>query len=609
VGNANGTMRWAKYVVGLGLLIIGQLAAAQANIGDAQVKAGGLLTGGYSGDYGDQIPSTHSLNLGLDGNISGSYYNPNFLNFTATPYFNQSHNNSTYQSITGASGIATTVNLFTGTHYPGTVSYHYDHNSTGTFGLLGQPNFTTYGNSDGFAIGWSALVPDYPSISASYSQGSGSGTIYGTDETSNSENRLLSLRSGYQIAGFRLNGLYDHTSFDSKFPAFLAGRQETTINSNGQDFGFGANHNLPINGSFYANFNHASVDNRYLGVNDTNYTNNTETAGATFHPTTKLALFVNESYSSNLSGLLSQSLVGTQTVSVNLGSGAHSMTLGGGANYQFTPFLWGQAEGTRYNQSYFGKDYTGTYVSGTLGYSKKLFNMLSFSATVIDSDNGQGTNSVGFIGNVNFYRSFGRWQTSGRFSYAQNVQTLLITYTTSYYNYGANVHRKLPKHMQWTAAFSGTHSGLNQQDGNTSHSETFSTTFGARRLNVEGNYSQSHGLSILGGGNILPLLPTPGLVNSILFDGTSYGGGISGTPLKRMVLSASFSRAISNTTGNNTISHNNTEMFNTQLQYHLRRIGLQAGYTRFLQGISAAGLPPANTNAFFVGVSRWFDFF
>jgi hypothetical protein len=74
-----------------------------------------------------------------------------------------------------------------------------------------------------------------------------------------------------------------------------------------------------------------------------------------------------------------------------------------------------------------------------------------------------------------------------------------------------------------------------------------------------------------------------------------------------LVIAGSFNRAISNTLGQTT-SHNNTEIFNAQMQYRLRRIGLQAGYTRFTQGISAVGAP-ANTTSYFVGISRWFDFF
>ena len=79
------------------------------------------------------------------------------------------------------------------------------------------------------------------------------------------------------------------------------------------------------------------------------------------------------------------------------------------------------------------------------------------------------------------------------------------------------------------------------------------------------------------------------------------------TPLRKLMISGSFSRAISNTLGQ-TLSHNDTEVYNAQMQYHLRRIGLQAGYTRFTQGISAVGVPQSTTS-YFVGFSRWFDFF
>jgi hypothetical protein len=105
----------------------------------------------------------------------------------------------------------------------------------------------------------------------------------------------------------------------------------------------------------------------------------------------------------------------------------------------------------------------------------------------------------------------------------------------------------------------------------------------------------------------VPVSGTPGINDFITFGGSSYGGGVSVTPLRRLVIAGSFSRAISNTVGQ-TISHNNTEIFNAQMQYHLRRIGLQAGFTRFTQGISAVGAP-ANTTSYFVGISRWFDFF
>lgn len=613
-------MRVANCIIGLTILVMAQLAAAQQlSVGEnTKLNAGGLFTFGYTGDYGDQIPSNHGLDLGFDGKFSGYYYNPNFISFTAHPYYDQSRADSSYQSLTGASGVDATANFFTGSHYPGSVTYHYDANSTGTFGLAGQPDFTTYGRSNGFGINWSALLPNWPTLSVGYSQGSGNSTLYGTDQEANSDTRLFNVHSNYQIAGFRLNSYYTHNSLRSVFPAFLANEQQENQDSSGQDFGFGAQHNLPMHGLFYINYNRASANNDFVSSggqnnentsNTSNYTESAETANATFHPTQKLSFNATQNYTGNLTGYLVQNLGngGAPVPGLNLGSGSHSSTLGGGATYQFTNFLSTSAQATYYNQFYFGQSYTGEYLSGTVNYNKRLFDMFTFSASVIDSSNGQGTNAVGFVGNVNFYRRIGSWATSGQFSYAQNVQTLLVTYTTSYYSYRANVSRRLPGGIQWISAFSGNHSGLTNYQGTDTHSESYSTSLSMRRLVFNGYYSASSGVSLLAAGGIVQPAPTPGLTDFILFSGSSYGGGVSVTPVKRLSVAGTFSRAISDTIAS-TSSHNNTEIFNAQLQYRLRRIGLQAGYTRFTQGISAIGAPVNNTS-YFVGMTRWFDFF
>lgn len=596
------------------VLAIAQVAAAQLNVGEnTKLNAGALLSFGYSGAYGDQIPSNHGLTFGLDGKLSGYYYSPNFISFNATPYYNQSRANSNYQSITGGSGVNGTADFFSASNFPGSVSYHYDADSTGTFGLVDQPNFTTYGKSQGFGITWSALLPKLPTLTVAYSQGMGHSTLYGTSAEANSSTHLFNVHSNYDVAGFRLNGYFDRNSLNSKYPEFLAG-QETVQDSVGHDFGFGAQHNLPFHGLFYANYNRATANSDFLANQGQNsstssYTDNNETVSASFHPTQKLSLNMSQNYTDNLTGYLTQSLTGVGTVvpGLNLGSGSHSYTVGGGALYQFTNALSAQAQATYYDQHYFGKSFTGSYLSGTVTYGKRLLDMFTFSASVIDSSNGDGNNALGFLGNVNFFHRIAGWQTSGSFSYAQNVQTLLVTYTTSYYNYSANLHRRLPKGMQWTAAFNGTHSGLSQYQGTTNHSESYSTSLGMRKLALNGLYTKSTGVSLLGVGGLVGPPPTPGLTDFIFFGGTSYGAGISVTPVRRLSLSSSFSRAISNTVGGTT-SHNNTEIFNSQLQYRLRKIGVQGGYTRFTQGISAVGAP-ANTSSFFVGLTRWFDFF
>lgn len=599
------------------LLLLATTAFAQLQLGETKMKVGGLLTAGYSGDYGNsaEIESDHGLNFGFNGTINGSYYNPNFLSFSVIPYYNQSRNDSDFQSLTGASGVTASANLFTGSHFPGSISFQDNHNSTGTFGLTGQPNFTTHGRGDGFGVGWSALVPGLPTLSVGYSQGSGSGTVYGTDQESGTDTKLFNVRSTYALEGFHLNGFFDHNTLDATFPAFLSGEQESVSNTSGHDFGFGANRSLPVNGSFYANYNRSSAATEFTGEGDntTSYTTSTETTGAVFHPTQKFSVFVNQSYTDNLSGYLSQNLVNssTGTTPIDLGSGSHSMQFGGGATYQFTNFLSTQAQATYYDQYYYDKSYTGTYISGTLNYSRRLWDLFSFSAGVVESSNGQGTNALGFIGNLNYFHRIKGWETSGNFSYAQNVQSVLITYTTSYYNYTARVRRRLGYGLAWLAAYNGSESGLTQQAGTENRSEGFSTSLSTRRFTMTGNYSKATGQSVLTSAGLVALPPTPGVPasNLILFNGDSYGGGLSATPVRRLTISGTFSRAISSTLNDVANSRNNTEIFNAQLQYHFRKIGMLAGYTMFTQGISASGVPPGTANSYFIGVSRWFDFF
>jgi len=618
VEKAGNITRLASGIAGLLFLAIVPTAPAQLQVGDnLRMKGGGLFTAGYSGDYGNsaQIESDHGIDFGFNGNINGSYYNPNFISFSVTPYYNQSRADSDFQSITGASGVNATANLFTGSHFPGSISYRDDYNSTGTFGLVGEPNFTTHGRGDGFGIGWSALIPGLPTLSVGYSQGSGSGTVYGTDQESSSDTKLFNVRSTYAIGGFRLTGFFDRTSLDATYPQFLTGEQESVSNTSGHDYGFGVNRNLPINGSFYANYNQSEATTNFSGVNDntSSYTTSTETAGATFHPTQKFSFFMDETYTNNLSGYLEQNLVNTGAVQtpINLGSGSNSMQYGGGAIYQFTNFLAADAQATHYEQHYFGQGYEGTYISGMLNYNRRILDMFTFSAGVVESSNAAGSNSVGFVGNVNYFRRIKGWETSGMFSYAQNVQSVLITYTTSYYNYTARLRRRLGHGYSWLATYNASRSGFAQYVGSGSHSEGYSTSLSSRRFTLTGNYTKANGQSILTAAGLVPLPPTPGISGSnlILFNGDSYGGGFSVTPVRRLTISGSYNRALSDTLSSTTASRNNTELVNAQMQYRLRRIGLLAGYTRFSQGISASGLPPGTANSYFVGVSRWFDLF
>lgn len=605
------------------LLITAPLASAQVQLGEnTHLSAGGLFTVGYAGDYGNEIPSSHGIDFGASGSANGYYYNPNFLSFNITPYYNQSKADSDYQSLTDASGVAASANLFTGSRFPGSVGYHYDYNSTGTFGLTGVPNFTTQGNGQGFNINWSALFPGWPTLSVGYQRGTGNGTLYGTNQESSNKLDLLNIRSSYKWDGFLFNAYFDHTKSESLFPEFLSGDTiaDNLTHSSGQDMGISTSRGLPLwGGSMFASYTHSDFSTDFASGESNNpatssYNADIESAGVNFHPDQKLTLYANQSYTNNLSGYFIQGLVNNGSTAlpiINLGSNSYSMTAGGGAGYQLTNHISTNAFVSYYDQHYYGTSYSGTFVSGMLNYDKKLFDIFTFSAGVVDGYSAAGSNNVGFVGTVNYFHRFGQWETSGALSYAQNVQSVLITDTASYYYYNANLHRKFSPRVQWTLAFNGNHSGLSSDKNAADSSMGLSTSLSFRSISATANYISGTGNSILTPAGILPLPPTPGesLANIIAYNAKSYGGGLSWTPVRRMILSATYSRSYSNTLSNGIYSNNNTDIFYTQLQYRLRRISLLAGATRFTQGISATGIAPGTVTSYYGGISRWFDFF
>ena len=334
----------------LALLLLASVASAQVQIGDnTHMNAGGLFTVGYAGDYGNETTSSHGINFGASGNINGYYYNPNFLNFSITPYYNQSRADSDYQSLTDASGVAASANFFTGSHFP------WVRSATTTPITVREPLvcrdfpiFTTQGNGQGYGINWSALFPDWPTLSVGYQHGSGSGTLYGTDQESSNSLDIINVRSSYTWDRFHFNAFYDHTKSDSLFPEFLTGGTLTDnfTHSNGQDVGISASRSLPLCkcGSMFANFTHSEYSSNFAGgeLSDatlSSFDANTETAGVNFHPTLKLSLYTNQSYTSNLSGYFLQGLAnnnnGTLPITaLDLGSNSYSMTVNSGAGYQ-----------------------------------------------------------------------------------------------------------------------------------------------------------------------------------------------------------------------------------------------------------------------------------
>ena len=141
---------------------------------------------------------------------------------------------------------------------------------------------------------------------------------------------------------------------------------------------------------------------------------------------------------------------------------------------------------------------------------------------------------LGFNTNPNYNRRIGLWQVGGYFNYAQNVQTLLVTYTSSFYNFSGNVARRFGR-FYWNANAGGGRTGLSAVPGSSSSSESFGTSFGTSRLSFSGNYNKSNGNALAGGNGLMPTPLPPILPPSllVLYGGQSYAVyrvGLAHTP-------------------------------------------------------------------------------
>ncbi len=211
----------ARALPGL-LLVLVLPAAGQIQVGDnLKLNLSGIMTAGYNDVFGNQITSSHGLDVGGNGTLAGSYYDPNFLTFNLSPYYDQSRQSSEFRSLFNGGGFDFASNIFGGSHFPGAISYTRSWNSQGTFNMPGLTDYTTNGSSRGLNISWSELLPDMPSLMVSFADGSSEYSVIGSNQDGSNGFHNLSLRSGYRISGFDLSAGYNLGSSHSQIPLVL----------------------------------------------------------------------------------------------------------------------------------------------------------------------------------------------------------------------------------------------------------------------------------------------------------------------------------------------------------------------------------------------------
>jgi hypothetical protein len=157
----------------------------------------------------------------------------------------------------------------------------------------------------------------------------------------------------------------------------------------------------------------------------------------------------------------------------------------------------------------------------------------------------------------------------------------------------------------------GARTGLTAQPGTQNTSQNYYASLGlGALLTATGSYARSSGQALETGSGLVPVtgpIPPSSLVS--LYGGNGYGLGLSSAPVKGLILSATYSKSTSNTSSDQISSSNQNEQFNALVQYQVRKLYFTSGYSRLVQGFSGSGSPPEVISSFYIGISRWFNFF
>jgi len=603
------------WLVQVGFVLLAWPVSAQIKTGDFSNSLSGTIAPGYTADYGNMTGSDHSWALGGSAALSGFFYNPRFLSYNVSVYLNQSRANSDFQSISNASGVNATANIFGGSRFPGSISYSKAFNSEGNYDVPGLANYVTHGNSDTFGINWSESIPDKPSFSAGFQMGSSQYSVYGTNGGGDSSFHSLNLHSSYRFAGFNMGAYYSDGGGHSLIPQVVSGEQGTEIHSGNSAYGFNASHNLPLRGSISAGINRSDFDSDYLGTTSSG-TIDTITTQSSIHPTERLSFSASANYSDNLTGQLIQSVVAAGGVAAGLNSNesSNSLDLLGVASYSLFTNLQTSAYAERRTQLFLGESYGVDSYGGSATYSHALLDgnvNASLNVTENTADK-TGEDTLGFSTTENYSSQIKGWKLSGSFGYSQNVQTLLITYMNSSYNFSGHIGRRWGK-LNVSAGAGGSRTALTEQAGTANSSDSYNASLGySALLTATGSYSKANGQALATGAGLVPVpVPSPTLPSGLvsLFGGESYSFGLSSSPAKHLLLTASYAKSTSNLSGGGTASSNENDQYNALVQYQVRKLSFNSGFARLGQGFSGSGSPPEVISSFFIGVSRWFNSF
>ena len=130
---------------------------------------------------------------------------------------------------------------------------------------------------------------------------------------------------------------------------------------------------------------------------------------------------------------------------------------------------------------FLGENYGVNSYGGSANYAHRLFDG-NFNASLSMYRQYERTRpariTLGFSTNENYSSIIRGWQVNGSFGYAQNVQTLLITYMNSYLQLTPAAPAGAGERFTSAQARARSRTGLTDQPGTASSSQSYNGNFG-----------------------------------------------------------------------------------------------------------------------------------
>jgi hypothetical protein len=599
-----------------GLLFLGMPASAQLKVGDnLSFGMDGTLGLGYGADYSPGEASSSSVGLNGTGNIHGFYFDPRFLTFAVSPSYNRSQANTPGEggSLTNASSIGASAGIFGGSHFPGTVGWSKTFNSSGTYGVPGAQGFITDGNATQFGVGWSALLPNLPPVSANFSQETSTSSIFGIAQKNQSTSRNFNLQSSYRLHGWATTAHLVEVALKSETPSFLSPGETNVGSESATNLSFSTSHKLPLNGGVAMSYGYNSFSGGSGGAHESG-SGDEFAASASFLPSKRFSTQFQFEYNGNLQSQVENQLIGVGSVApqVNLGSGSHTLSFSNSDTVYLRFNLSAGFNVSRIQQEVYGTSVAADRYSAILNYhfQKPLFGTVLIYAGVNDQAADGVNEGASLSTGANFSRIIKDWDMGGSFSYQQSVQTVLALVSTSSYAYNASLNRSLTRNLHWFTNFNSFHSGMGTLAGTSNYTDGISSSVLYRAIAVAANYSKSTGISLITQNGLVaaPVSIPISLLGANQFlttSGKSYSVSTSGS-FRKLTLTGAYTNAKELTSTPTVNSANSTTVLFANASYPWRKMGFDAGYTYLKQGVGASGTAPVSYSTYYIGIQRWF---